>query len=92
MLPLGEGLRRLRDGTLPPRSICLTFDDGGYDFFQQAYPLLQKYGFPATVYQTTYYTLLERPVFNLVCSYMLWMRRDAVIPNGRVWAWRGRWI
>ncbi len=82
VLPLGEGLRRLREGTLPPRSICLTFDDGGYDFFQQAYPLLQKYGFPATVYQTTYYTLLERPVFNLVCSYMLWMRRDAVIPNG----------
>ncbi len=82
VLSLDEGLRRLRERTLPPRSICLTFDDGTYDFFRQAYPLLKKYEFPATVYQTTYYTLLERPAFNLICSYMLWKRRDEVIPNG----------
>src|SRR5579864_735796 len=82
ILPLGDGLQRLRAGTLPPRSVALTFDDGMYDFFRQAYPLLKHYGFPATVYQTTYYASAERPVFNLICSYMLWTRRGKVIADG----------
>jgi peptidoglycan/xylan/chitin deacetylase (PgdA/CDA1 family) len=82
VMPLGEGLQRLHSGTLPARSVAITFDDGTYDFFRQAFPLLKHFGFPATVYQTTYYTSLERPVFNLICSYMLWQRRDRVIANG----------
>jgi peptidoglycan/xylan/chitin deacetylase (PgdA/CDA1 family) len=82
VLPLGEALQRLRAGTLPPRSVVLTFDDGPYDFFRQAYPLLRAYGFPATVYQTSYYISVERPLFNLICSYMLWKRRGEVIANG----------
>jgi peptidoglycan/xylan/chitin deacetylase (PgdA/CDA1 family) len=76
VLPLAEGLTRLQTGDLPLRSVVLTFDDGGYDFYKQAYPLLQQYGFPATVYQTTYYSGFPRPVFNLICSYMLWKRRN----------------
>ena len=82
VLPLGEALQRLRAGTLQPRSVALTFDDGGYDFYRQAFPLLKHYGFPATVYQTTYYTWVERPIFNLICSYMLWTRRGEVIADG----------
>ena len=82
VLPLGEGLQQLHAGSLPPRSVAITFDDGTYDFFKQAYPLLKRYNLPATVYQTTYYTVLERPVFNITCSYMLWKRRDAAIPDG----------
>lgn len=87
VLPLGEALQRLRTGTLPERSVALTFDDGTYDFFRQAYPLLKHYGFPATVYQTTYYTSVERPVFNLICSYMLWTRRGEVISDGESLGW-----
>jgi len=83
VLPLGEAVQRLRAGTLPPRSVALTFDDGTYDFFRQAYPLLRTYGFPATVYQTTYYIPVERPVFHLICSYMLWKRRGEVIADGK---------
>ena len=83
VLPLGEGLQRLRAGTLPARSVSLTFDDGAYDFYRKAYPLLQQYGLPATVYQTTYYTSFERPVFTVMCSYLLWKRRGQVIPDGK---------
>ena len=79
VLPLAEGLQRLRTGTLPPRSVVLTFDDGNYDFFRQAYPLLRRYSFPATVYQSTYYTALELPIFHQICSYMFWQRRGQVI-------------
>ncbi len=83
VLKLAEALARLQAGDLPPRSVVLTFDDGPYDFYKQAYPLLKRYEYPATVYQTTYYCDLPRPVFNLICSYMLWKRRAEVIDSGR---------
>lgn len=75
ILPLDEALGRLEAHDLPPRSVTVTYDDGTYDFYSQAYPLLKKYEVPVTVYQTTYYTDNPMPVFNLICSYMLWKRR-----------------
>lgn len=83
VLPLGEALERLQAQTLPARSVVLTFDDGTYDFYSKALPLLQEFSFPATVYLTTYYALCERPVFNLICSYMLWKRRGQVMAEAR---------
>lgn len=75
VLPLAEGLERLYRKDLPPRSVALTFDDGCYDFYEQAYPRLKQASFPVTVYLTTYYNALELPVFNLMCSYTLWKAR-----------------
>ncbi|HKS73198.1 MAG TPA: polysaccharide deacetylase family protein [Terriglobales bacterium] len=79
---LAEGLEKLQAGELPPRSVAITFDDGCYDFYAKAYPLLHRYGFPVTVYQTTYYSDFQRPIFNLICSYMLWKRRGSVLDRG----------
>ena len=72
VLPLDEALRRLWAGDLPPRSVVITFDDGFYDFFLHAAPALEEFGFPATVYLTTYYVEHQLPVFNLIVPYMLW--------------------
>jgi hypothetical protein len=80
VLDLGDALERLRQGALPPRSVVLTFDDGTYDFYKLSYPLLKEFGFPATVYQTTHYCSRRMPVFSLICYYMLWKRREAVLP------------
>ncbi len=38
---------------LPGRRVLLTFDDGYRDFLQNAWPLLKKYGFEATVFLPT---------------------------------------
>lgn len=83
VLPLGEALARVQSRDLPPRSVVLTFDDGGVDFYRKAFPLLNSYGFPATVYQTTYYSDRELPVFNLMVSYLLWKRRGTVVNGGK---------
>jgi peptidoglycan/xylan/chitin deacetylase (PgdA/CDA1 family) len=38
---------------LPPKPICITFDDGYADFHTHALPVLESHGFPATVFVTT---------------------------------------
>jgi peptidoglycan/xylan/chitin deacetylase (PgdA/CDA1 family) len=72
VLPLAEGLARLKAGTLPPRSVVLTFDDGFHDFYRHALPALRDFGFPCTLYLTTYYCDRGLPIFNLIVNYMLW--------------------
>jgi peptidoglycan/xylan/chitin deacetylase (PgdA/CDA1 family) len=75
VLPFGDALRRLYAGNLPPRAVTITFDDGGYDLYKVAWPILREYGFPATLYLTTYYTAFNRPVFDVMLSYLLWKAR-----------------
>jgi peptidoglycan/xylan/chitin deacetylase (PgdA/CDA1 family) len=79
VLPLADGLNKLYDGSLPEKSVAITIDDGNYDFYTEAFPLLQRYGYPATVYLTTYYCDFNKPMFNHICSYMLWKRRGDLI-------------
>jgi peptidoglycan/xylan/chitin deacetylase (PgdA/CDA1 family) len=75
VLPLGEACKRLENGSLPPRAVALTFDDGDYDFAAVAWPILEEYGYPATVYVTTFYVDHAKPIFRLFCSYLLWQAR-----------------
>jgi len=42
-----------RHQTIPPNSAVVTFDDGFRDNFTNAYPILQKYHVPATVFLVT---------------------------------------
>ena len=79
VLALDDAVKQLYEGDLPPASVVLTFDDGTYDFYARAFPIVHVFGFPVTVYLTTYYTELERPVYNGMSSYLLWKGRDRAL-------------
>jgi peptidoglycan/xylan/chitin deacetylase (PgdA/CDA1 family) len=79
VLPLEGAVRQLYAGTLPPRAVALTFDDGYVDFCELARPLLKKYDMPATVYLTTLQCGTNQPIFRLVVPYMLWKARGRVV-------------
>ncbi|MFP5393771.1 MAG: polysaccharide deacetylase family protein [Gammaproteobacteria bacterium] len=55
VLALPEALARLADGTLPPRAVCITFDDGYRSVHDLALPILKEFGLPATVFVTSGY-------------------------------------
>jgi len=79
VLPLEEGLSRLHAGTLPPRAAVITFDDGFYDFYNLALPLLREFAVPATLYLSTHYCGYRLPIFNLVIPYLLWKSGLAMV-------------
>ena len=82
VLPLAEALERLYRNDLPDRAVVLTFDDGYYDFAARAWPLLQAFGYPGTVYLTTARVEHNFPIVNLFVAYMLWKARHRVL-DGR---------
>lgn len=88
VLPLGEALDLLDGNRLPARSVTITFDDGSHDFYEVAYPILREFGFPVTLYLSTFYCRYQAPVFDVACVYMLWKaigkRFDATgfLPDG----------
>lgn len=50
VIPLSEMCLRLKEGKSIKRCVAITFDDGYTDFFKNAYPVLKRYNFPATMF------------------------------------------
>jgi peptidoglycan/xylan/chitin deacetylase (PgdA/CDA1 family) len=51
VLPLQDVVAALRSGTtLPDKSAVITFDDGYISVYETAFPLLQQYGWPFTIF------------------------------------------
>jgi peptidoglycan/xylan/chitin deacetylase (PgdA/CDA1 family) len=72
VLPLPEAWQRLRDGTLPPNAVAITFDDGFFSNYAVGRSLLGEPALPYTIYVTTYYVTKPHPIFRLVVRYMFW--------------------
>lgn len=54
VLSLEDVRQKLEGGRpLPPRSVVLTFDDGYRSNYELAFPVLKKYGLPATIFVAT---------------------------------------
>src|ERR1035437_550329 len=75
VLPLKDAVTMLFEGSLPAASVVITFDDGFYDFYAKAWPILQDFGWPATVYLATSCSLTNLPVFDPMVRYLLWKGR-----------------
>lgn len=56
VIPLRELVSKLQAGEeLPQRSVIITFDDGFESVYTHGLPILQKYGFPATMFLVSGY-------------------------------------
>ncbi len=53
VISLSELVRRLKEKEAPGGAVVLTFDDGYRDNYTTAYPVLKRYGFPATIFVTS---------------------------------------
>jgi len=53
VIPLSEMIVRLKEGESVAKCVSITFDDGYSDFIKHAFPVLRRYGFPATVFLIT---------------------------------------
>lgn len=82
VLPLNEAVERLYNQTLPKKSVVITFDDGNYDFYRRAVPIIKEFDFPATLYLTTFYSEYNKPVFNVAAKYLLWKAKSKTLDCG----------
>ena len=55
VLPLHEAFIALKEDRLPPRAVCISFDDGYRSVHDLAMPILKKFNLPATIFVTTAY-------------------------------------
>lgn len=54
VVPLARVFDDLKAGRrIPPNTVTITFDDGTLDNFRNAFPVLKKMGFPATIFMIT---------------------------------------
>jgi peptidoglycan/xylan/chitin deacetylase (PgdA/CDA1 family) len=84
VLALGPALKMLKAGELPEMSVVITFDDGFHSFYRQAFPIIREFNWPVTIYLTSYYSGFNRPVFDVMCSYLLWKGRGQVVDGGLI--------
>lgn len=76
--------------TLPPHAALITFDDGYLDNYINAYPILQKYKFPAVIYLTTGHIDTDAPFYWDLAAYcFLHTNSDHVLfPDGKEYFWK----
>lgn len=55
VMPLAEALDCLTKERMPPRAVCISFDDGYRSVHDLALPILKKFALPATVFVTSGY-------------------------------------
>lgn len=77
VISLATALEYLHRGqAVPARSVLLTFDDGYEDFYTTAFPILQEFGYTATVF----------PIVGVMGQWNEWNRRAPYIAYHLSWS------
>jgi peptidoglycan/xylan/chitin deacetylase (PgdA/CDA1 family) len=64
VLPLAEVLRRIdQKKPLPPRTVCLTFDDGFRNVMTSAFPIMSAHQMPSTVFLISDLVATDQPAW-----------------------------
>lgn len=72
VLSLDEAMKGLHQGDWPNGATVITIDDGWFGTYKVMAPILQRHGFPATLYVASYYLEKQTQVFNVAANYVLW--------------------
>lgn len=78
VISLDEAVARHRRGESSARDIVITIDDAWLGTYRHMLPVLERYQYPSTLYVTTYYTLAQRPVLNVMLGYFVARTKVAV--------------
>lgn len=72
-IALNDVIAHVEQGTpLPPDSVAVTFDDGFADTYRYAFPVLQRYQIPATIFVSTGYVETGEPFWFELASYIIY--------------------
>ena len=91
-IKLSDLINHIYNRTLPQKAVVVTFDDGYSDNFWNAYPLLKRFGVPATIFVTTgligtnqeaYWDELERLLLQGEVATEVSITLDS-----RIWHWK----
>ncbi|MFO8002562.1 MAG: polysaccharide deacetylase family protein [Marinilabilia sp.] len=72
VLDLESAVDALNKNRLPPNTVVLTADDGYLNSPGTMVKQCERYGFPLTIYVTSYYSRKSNPVFNVMVQYLFW--------------------
>lgn len=76
VIPLDELVDSLKAGKkFPHNAVVITIDDGYQSNYSYAYPILKKYGFPATIFLATSFMGTKK-------TYLTWDEIKEMAPNG----------
>lgn len=79
VIPLAAAVEKLARGDIDSAQVVITIDDGWKSNLTLGLPLLEKYGYPATVYVITEHLGKSPTAFNMCVAYMFWKSRRSEI-------------
>ena len=77
ILSLDQALDSLYNNKLPNYTVVITIDDGWYFTKKYAHEILKKNNLPYTIYVTSYFSLKETPIYNIIIPYMFWKAKES---------------
>jgi peptidoglycan/xylan/chitin deacetylase (PgdA/CDA1 family) len=79
VLGLDEGVDGLVSGALPDLPTVITIDDGWFNIKRYAHAILNRHGFPYTIYVSSHYSKHQVPLFNISMQYLFGATRKRTV-------------